>query len=63
MKVQWQLIDIESGKKYASLGESFDLIPELFKEKWKRLWHGKDKRSGEKGERKCQYQKVLWIDI
>lgn len=51
MKVQWQLIDIETGKKYALLGEPFDLIPELFKEKWERLWHGKDKRLGEKGER------------
>jgi len=41
MKVQWQLVDIETGKKYLLIGEAFNLNLELLKVKLRRLWKGK----------------------
>ena len=43
MKVQWQLVNIESEEKYASLGEPFNLNIELLKSKLMRQWKGKAK--------------------
>ena len=41
MKVQWQLVDIKTGKKYVLLGEPFKLDLKLLKVKLRRLWKGK----------------------
>ena len=36
MKVQWQLLDKETGKVIVTLGEPFDFFPDDLKEKWER---------------------------
>ena len=39
MKVQWQLIDLET-KEIIAFRESFDLIVESVKDEWKKQYHG-----------------------
>ena len=40
MKAQWQLIDIETGKPLAMIGEPFDINIEIFKTEWKKQFLG-----------------------
>lgn len=40
MKVQWQLIDVETGKKYVTIGDPFNFDEASFKDKLKKQYYG-----------------------
>ena len=42
MKVQWQLINIDTGKILATMGKPFDIESELIEYEWIKQFQGKE---------------------